>query len=122
MGKTTITLSGRGLKNLSAPNLVISVTATVNVEADQARHAVTGWLLDQVGNMLVGGTPQLVIGKQTVWRVPVLVGSTSAGIVGDVDAIDVDAETGQILIADELPQRILSHAQALASPASTTNR
>ena len=114
MGQTTIAISGQGLKGLRQPNFVISVTATINVEAEQARRSVTAWLIDNVGNMLMAGAPQLVIGKQTLWRVPVLLGSTYKGIVGEVD---VDAETGALLVSDELPRRILDHAQALASPA-----
>jgi len=38
----------------------------INVDARTARRRAIAWLVSEVGNMLVGGAPQLVIGRQSV--------------------------------------------------------
>ena len=68
---------------INLPSLIIS-----------ARRKVTGWLVDEIGNMTIGGTPQLIVNKQTLWRVPAVLTSTSKGVVSEVGTVDVDAETG----------------------------
>lgn len=64
--------------------------------------------------MLVGEMPQLVIGQHTLWRVPVMLTSSHVGTVGQAGTIDVDAETGELLIDEHLRERILAHVEALS--------
>lgn len=59
----TITLTGEGIQDTQELNISISIVATINVTAKTARRRVTAWLVSEVGNMLIGGTPQLVIGR-----------------------------------------------------------
>jgi len=117
VGQTTITLTGAGVQDVQQLNIHISITARVNIDVKTARRRATAWLAGEVGNMLIGGEPQLVIGKQTVWRVPVVLTSSQQGTIGQVGAVDVDAESGEALISDELKEQILANAQHLASPA-----
>ena len=119
MGYPTITLTGEGVQDTRELDIHISVVATVNVDARTARRHVTAWLASEVGNMLIGGTPQLVISKQTVWRVPAILTSSNVGTVGQVGTIDVDAESGETIISEELREQILDNVRHLASPAPT---
>ncbi|MBI4770007.1 MAG: hypothetical protein HY784_06225 [Chloroflexi bacterium] len=116
MGQSTITLAGDGLQAAQAWKIEIAVEATVNVDAKSARRKATGWLLDTVGNMVVGGAPRLVIGRQTVWRVPAVLTSTYRGVVREIGAVDVDAESGEILGAEALAALLLKNAQNTARP------
>jgi len=106
---TTITLTGKGVEEVQALDIRISVEAIVNISAEMARRKVTGWLVDEVGNMLIGGKPQLVISQQTVWRVPAILTSFNIGTVGEVGTIDVDAVTGKLIVSHKLKQRILDN-------------
>jgi hypothetical protein len=102
----TITLTGEGIQDTQELNISISIVATINVDAKTARRHATAWLVSKVGNMLIGGTPQLVIGKQSVWRVPAILTSSSVGTVGQVGAVDVDTESGKMLVSEELREQI----------------
>jgi hypothetical protein len=71
MGNVNITLAGEGVQGSQELNIHVSIVATVSIEAKVARRQVTAWLASEVGNMLIGGTPQLVISRdRTTWRVP----------------------------------------------------
>ena len=115
----TITLTGEGIQDAQELDIHISIVATVNVDARTARRRVTAWLASEVGNMLIGGTPQLVISKQTVWQVPVILTSSSVGTVGQAGTVDVDAESGEVLVSEELREQILNNVKHFASPAPT---
>jgi hypothetical protein len=118
MGNVNITLTGEGLQDVQELNIQVSIAATVNVTAKTARRQATSWLVSEVGNMLVGGTPQLVISQKTAWRVPVILTSSAAGPVGEVGMVEIDAENGQLLVGDELRERILDNVRDLTRPAS----
>ena len=94
--------------------------ATVEIDALSARRKVTGWLIDEVGNMIIGGTPQLIVSKQTIWRVPAILTSTSKGVVGEVGTMDVDAETGELKTSAELREQILKNVERLAASATSS--
>jgi hypothetical protein len=115
----TITLTGEGIQDTQELHISISIVATINVDAKTARRRVTAWLVSEVGNMLIGGAPQLVIGKQSVWRVPVILTSSNVGTVGQVGAVDVDTESGEILVGEELREQILDNVRHLAGPTPT---
>lgn len=111
MEHTTITLTGDGLQELQSLDIQINVAATINISPQAARRRVTSWVASEVGNMLLGERPQLVVGKRTIWRVPIVLGSSTLGILGEIGAVDVDAETGEILLTETLSQEILQNAQ-----------
>ena len=69
------------------------------------------------------GEPALIVGDDRLrWRVPVILSLTSRGDVGEVGAIDVDVETGQMHVTPQLVAEIETRAEALAarSPSKTT--
>jgi hypothetical protein len=115
MGHTTITLTGQGIQEAQELDIHISIVAAVEVDARTARRKVTGWLVSEVGNMLMGGTPQLMIGTKTVWRVPVILTSSIVGMVGQVGFVDIDGATGDLLLYDELIEQILKNVEHLNS-------
>jgi hypothetical protein len=79
------------------------------IDARAARRSVSAWLVRDVGNLLMGGEPEYVPGERAVWRVPVLV---THGRQGRATSVDVDAQTGDLLITQDTPQQVLAHVQA----------
>lgn len=101
--------------------LDIKVTADVNFSAVAARQKVNSFALSEISYMMHAGTPALAVGERICWRVPIILSLASRGDVGEVGAIDVDVETGQMLVSPQLLAEINSRAQALAahSPSAT---
>jgi hypothetical protein len=94
----------------------IQIRADLNVSALVARRQVTNYLLDNVSDHLSGEAPDLVIdGERLLWRVPVALYLTSQGPVGQVGAIDVDAQTGQLQITPSLIAELEQRAHELAA-------
>lgn len=89
----------------------------VPVDARTAQRKVSAWLVRDVGNLLMGGEPEYVPGERPVWRVPVVV---THGREGRATFVDVDAQTGNLLITDETPQKVLADVQAFVA-GSTSN-
>ncbi|MEZ4728792.1 MAG: hypothetical protein R3E79_16790 [Caldilineaceae bacterium] len=115
--QATITLRGRGLETVGDLTVHVAVEATVNIDAKSARRQATIWLASEVGNMLIAGTPQLFISRHSVWRVPVLLTSSTVGTVGTVGVVDIDTVTGQLLVTDESKDELLANVARLIHPA-----
>lgn len=64
MAQATITLSGEGVQDVQELNVQIFVEASVETSAKASRRRVTIWLASEVGNMLMAGTPELVISEK----------------------------------------------------------
>ena len=111
MAGTTITLKGAGIQDAQSLDINISVVAIVNVDAVTARRRVTAWLVSEVGNMLMGGSPELVIGTETLWRVPVMLPASSAGALGEVGIVTVNAVTGDLQVSEGLRDEILNNVR-----------
>jgi len=118
---TSITLAGPGLPVGKRLDITVSVSATIEVDVVTAQRKATAWLVSDVGNLLIGDTPALVIGQRTVWRVPALLTSPTRGVIGPVGTVDIDAVTGEVLTDPQLTQDLLTHAKQLArsTPPST---
>jgi hypothetical protein len=121
-GSTSITLTGPGLAIGKRLDIIVSVSATIEIDAVTAQRKVTAWLVGEVGNLLMGDAPALVIGQRTVWRVPVLLTSPSRGVIGQVGAVDVDATSGQVLADSQVAQEISTHARNLARSTAPSAR
>lgn len=74
-----------------------SVTLTVEwkVGPIQARRRAGRLVCEEVGDLLFGREPNLVVGDRIVWRVPIVIGVKDAGILGQVGTIDIDANSGE---------------------------
>jgi hypothetical protein len=88
-----------------------------------ARRKVNGWLCMEVGDRMLAGEPELLVGERLIWRVPVQWTSPTTGALAQfVDQILVDAVSGELLIdpstAQELEQRVVALAHSLRTAAS----
>jgi hypothetical protein len=92
----------------------IKVKADVNISAFAARQKVNSFILSEVSYMMHAGAPLLVIADRMRWRVPIILSLTSRGDVGEVGAIDVDVETGQMHTTPQLLEEINLRAEAFA--------
>lgn len=92
----------------------VSVTAQVQMTHVTAQRVVSRFLLDQVGNLLYGEKPSLLVGDRLLWRVPVWLGSPTRGAIGQVGVIDVDAQSGEILFTQNLIDDLVTRGNALA--------
>ncbi len=98
----------------------VRVQAELNVSAFVARQKVTGYVLDHVSDHMGGDEPSLVIdGERFLWRVPVYLSVLPHGRLGQVGTVDVDAQTGQLLVTKELIEELQHHAQALVERATS---
>jgi len=100
----------------------VRVSATVNVTAFTARQKVTGFVADEISTNMHAGEPRLVVDERICWRVPVILSMPPVGERGEVGTIDVDIETGQLLISQALIEEIERRAEYLAahSPSPST--
>lgn len=111
------------LEKLNVPqsghlDIDIRLSADVQISAFVARQKVNRFLLTEVGNLLHAGEPSLALADKIYWRVPVLFSLPSVGQVGQVGEIDVDIESGQVMVEPSLVQRISRNAELLAGNSS----
>lgn len=99
----------------------VQVTTQVNVSAFVAQQKVTKLLMEHIGNLLYGGEPDLVVStpftlaqRRSYWRVPVVLAYPSSGPVGTVGTIDVDVQSGEVLVTSASLAEIAIHAEYLA--------
>ena len=97
----------------------IKVTADVNVSAYAARQKVNDFVLSDISYMMHTGDPTLVLAERICWRVPVILSLTSRGDVGEVGAIDVDVETGQMHVTPQIIVEINARAKGLVLRAAS---
>jgi hypothetical protein len=115
MGTASVALKGDAVKQDFIGTIEIVIEATINVDARTAQRKVTGWVVSEVANLMGGMSPRLFIGKRTLWRVPVVLTASKQGVVGQVGTVDVDAETGELLVNEALKEQMLKNAEALVS-------
>lgn len=92
----------------------INRSITIKLSAQEARKKVDRWLLHYVSTMLGADEPQLRVGTQTVWVVPIYFGAPHTGRVGQVGTVEVDAISGELLKLIERKAEIEKHAHMLA--------
>ena len=92
----------------------ISIAANLGITSQSAQRKVSKLVLDQVGNLLYGETPNLVAGTRLLWRVPVWISAPTSGPIGQVGTLDVDAQMGEVLYSDEQLELIGEQARVLA--------
>jgi len=98
----------------------IHIEADLNVSAFMARQKVTAYVLDHISDHMAGDEPSLVVdGEQFLWRVPIYLAVLPQGRLGQVGMIDVDAQSGQLLVGRNLIEEMRRNARTLVedSPA-----
>ena len=98
----------------------LSLTSQVNITDYTAQRKVTKLLLDQVGNQLYGEQPSLVVGRRLLWRIPVWLALLTAGPLGQVGTLDVDAKTGDILFTQQILDEIAERGNALTQRSTSS--
>lgn len=115
--------TGELIKRVNERNQIpFSVSAasqewTINVDAYHARRKVSNWLANDVAMLLMGHTVTLVLAERSYWRISVVL-TSSKGIRGEVGMVNVDADTGEMLLTPELADSLLQAATALVSQQS----
>lgn len=82
----------------------VAVSADFNVSAEVARQRANRFLIMNLGDQLYAGTPELVIGEQLSWRVPVHLALSRGGYLGKIGDLRIDAQTGDLEV--EAPQTL----------------
>jgi hypothetical protein len=94
----------------------VHVTASINITPFVARQKVNVLLLDKVGTGLLSETPDLVATAGRLrWRVPITLSLPWRGRLGQVGTIDVDVQTGEVLVDDNLILEFSHRANQLAA-------
>ncbi len=78
-----------------------------------ARRKVNVLMLERVGNLLHSGSPELFLANRVYWRTPVILSTPSQGQIGQVGHIDVNAETGEMMVDDNLLKDMAENAKRL---------
>jgi hypothetical protein len=95
-------------------DVTVQVSASLNITATAARRKVNVFLLDQVGTGLGGGDPMLIVRQNRLcWRVPVLLALAPRGLLGQVGQVDLDAQSGELLLDEDDISNITDHAERL---------
>ncbi|MDM8528386.1 hypothetical protein QUF58_09270 [Anaerolineales bacterium HSG24] len=93
----------------------IKLTASIKIPPLEARRQVSIFVTHNIADLLHGDIPNLVWREEGVyWRVPVILSSPSKGRIGLIGTIDVDVETGKLLITNTNIGKIEQEAQRLA--------
>jgi predicted DNA-binding antitoxin AbrB/MazE fold protein len=90
------------------------VPRKVRVTAETARRQVNRFVLDEISYLMGGEQPRLVETDRLVWRVPVVLTYPDQGVIGQAGCIDVDAESGELLLTSEITEEIKQNARTLA--------
>jgi hypothetical protein len=100
--------------------LVVNVSVKLGVTAEQAKRKVTRYLMDEVSLLIGPQAPLLVVAGQEeiYWRFPIVFSMGPRGRLGQVGQIDVDAQSGALLVTDELIEEIKTYARVLAHGAA----
>ena len=104
----------------------IEVSAAFNISSEMARQRANRFLLMHLGDQLYAGEPELLVGREIAWRVPVHLSLSLGGYLGKVGSLRIDAQSGAIAV--ESPQtleQIADYADVLyerATLLSTTIR
>ena len=113
-------LTGMELPTPGRVSVKIEIDTEINVSAYVARQKANRFLILQAGDQLCAGEPELVIGPILCWRVPVQYAPSRRGVLGIVGHLLVDAESGEVTIADEqATEDLMDRAEALHAARAT---
>lgn len=97
----------------------------ITISPTLARRKANGFLAGHVTMMVSAGQPTLILSEQPIWRVPAILNLPQLGEVGTLGAIDIDAQTGKIILPSpkqisrmqELAHAIAAHFASPTTPA-----
>jgi len=112
-----VPLQDPGLQERQAVRLQV-VPPHVQVTAAAARRQASRFVLDRISYLMGGTQPSLIKTDHLVWRVPIVLTYPDRGVLGEVGFIDVDAETGELLLTEETIEEITRNAHTLSANSS----
>ena len=108
------TVAGLDLPTTSRVTVKIEMSADVNISAFAARQKANHFLIMQAGDQLCADRPELVVGPTLCWRAPVQYVPSRKGPLGIVGHLLIDAETGEVMVADgQSSEDLMARAEAL---------
>lgn len=115
----TIMFETVNLPETGTLDLSLHLSANIQVSAQRACQLVGIYVGNHIADLLHGEKPNLVIREDgAFWRVPIILSSHSLGRIGQVGVIDVNVETGDLNLSDQLIHEIETNADRLAAGAA----
>jgi hypothetical protein len=118
MQLASIILTNRFIPQSGRLDIEVSISATVNLSAEEARRKVNRFVHREISYLMRGDPPSLVVADRVCWQVPITLAFPSYGPLGTIGSIDVDVETGELDISTARIAEIQHRAQELAALAS----
>jgi len=113
-----MTVNIQGLTpNSGQLSINIQLSVPIKTTAFSAHQKVTGYVADEISTNMHAIEPTLIVGDRICWRVPIVL--SMPGDRGEVGAIDVDVETGQLQITPDLIKEIEERAEYLITRSSS---
>jgi len=112
-----VPLQDLGLQEQQTVRLQV-VPPHVQVTVAAAWRKASRFVLDRISYLMGGPQPSLIKTDHLVWRVPIVLTYPDRGVVGEVGFIDVDAETGELLLTEETVEEITRNARTLSANSS----
>lgn len=109
-----VELNLSSLPSSSQLNVHVHIAAPLLVTATEARRRVSRLVASEIGNLLYGGEPTLVVSERIMWRVPVMLAYPDRGPIGQAGSLDVDVETGAVSASQDQLTSIADYALFLA--------
>lgn len=76
----------------------IEVSQELNISAHVARQKANRHLLLEVGDQVIAGEPEIVVGEKIWWRLPVIVAPSGRGPLGEIGYLLIDGQTGEVTV------------------------
>jgi len=99
-------------------DITIRVQARLNISSLVAQQRVNVLLIESLGDRLGAGEPELVVGERLHWRVPVRLHWLGHEPMGPVGQVEVDAETGEVLVSPRALEELRRNAERFAASAT----
>lgn len=101
-------------------HLDLHLSLQLGITAKQAKRKLSRFLLDEVSLFIGPEEPMLVVaeGPLVFWRFPLQLAMAKCGRLGQVGSIDVDAQSGELLLTNEQLMEIKHNARLLARSAA----
>jgi hypothetical protein len=94
--------------------MTFQAPASLNISAEEARRLVNQRVVTELGTGLSACDPDLTTDRERiVWRVPIVLSLPSLSDLGQVGTVDVDVESGDLLINTDGQERIIQRARRL---------
>jgi hypothetical protein len=95
-----VALPGFTVSPDSTVSVRFEITSHINVTAFVARQRANRFLITHIGDQLGALAPELIVGDPMQWRVAVQYAPSRLGALGVVGHLLVNAQTGEVTIAD----------------------